>query len=76
MNALPFRCNNSGSWGRGQGRGREEEKRANMKEGGGGRKVGKETIWRKEEKGRGKEEGWEDKGDLIKQQLYICNYKT
>ena len=25
-----------------------------MKEGGGGRKAGKETIWRKEEKGRGK----------------------
>ena len=37
-----------------------------MKEGGGGRKVGKETIWRKEEKGRGKEKGWEDKGDMIK----------
>ena len=36
-----------------------------MKEGRG--KGGKKTI-RKKEKGRGKEEGWEDKGDLIKQQ--------
>ena len=26
--------------------------------------------------GERKEEGWEDKGDMIKQQLYICNYKT